>query len=379
MSNYLRRLDCGIGFLAFILQRVSWHTNLRFHEKHGAVKRILCIKLWGMGNLVVIFPLLEELKKIFPLAKVIFLTFDLNRELLENNVSVDKVVYFSYTKNVVLIVKQAVGLIAKFRNEDIDVVINFETFNNAAAIFTRLIKAPISAGLANRYEREFYTHPVTRSHSEHISQTFTRLLMPFGFRGEYRYFNFKSIPWNKDAVEELLKRRGITKYVCIHPGTSDNFKGKRYRKDYFGALAQLLIHDHGIHVVFTGSVAEKGLVSGIVSTIPDSDKVLNLAGQLPAGQFVELLRGSRVFIGNDSGPVHIAACLGINIAAFYGPTSPARYGPLNKNSLVFYMHSPCSPCIGQGYLNKKCRNNFKCLDFSPQKVVCRISERFFNG
>jgi ADP-heptose:LPS heptosyltransferase len=343
------------------------------------IKKILCIKLWGLGNLAIIFPLLRNIKNKFPSAQVIFLTFDLNKGFLEYSDSVDNIIYFTFTKNLFIIAKQILSLVRKFKKDKIDMVINFETFNNTSALFSYLIKAPIRLGLHNRFEGVFYTHPFLNLQSEHISQTFSNLLLPLHGGKPYHYFNFCGSGKNKNMIEAVLGKYKIERYVCIHPGTSDNFKWKRYRKEYFSKIAVLLLKNHDVDIVFTGTRSEAGLIRGIIDIMPHSERVFNLTGKLEIGAFIELLRRSYLFISNDSGPVHIAASIGINIAAFYGPTSPARYGPLNKNSLVFYQRSACSPCVGTDYINKKCDNNFKCLDFAPQEVFHQISERFFHG
>ena len=377
MLNQIRRLDCLAGRITFNLLRIFGFKEVPLPGSPVKVKKILCVKLWGLGNLALICPLIGDIKKIFPEARIIFLTFDLNRGFLENSGLIERVVYFKYTKNIFLILKQFIVFVIRFRKEKIDLAVNFETFNNASAIFAYLTRAPLRFGFRNRYEGIFYTNPVCNKQSEHISQSFLSLVLPLDNKVTYNYFNFTGS--GRDKIAGFMSNFRMERYVCIHPGTSENFKGKRYRKDYFSELTGLLLKNHGLPVVFTGTEKETGLVKEIVDKLADTDKVLNLAGKLAIAEFIELLKGSFLFISNDSGPVHIAASLGINTVVFYGPTSPARYGPLNRNSLVFYKNHQCSPCVGTDYINKKCRNNFSCLNFSPQEVFPLISERFFHG
>jgi len=204
------------------------------------------------------------------------------------------------------------------------------------------------------------------------------LVKPLCDPGQYTYFDFPSQEKERNYVSGILNGLGIKDFVCIHAGTSDNFKGKRYRKEYFAELASLLIRHHGVQIVFTGTGKERELAAEISGMMGTANNAFNLAGKLSIWEFIELLRRSRVFISSDSGPVHIAASLGMNTAVFYGPTSPARYGPLNRNSLSFYKKNVCSPCVAIGYINRRCKNNFKCLDFPPQEALSRISERFFH-
>jgi len=378
MLNFIRTLDCLIGRFVYLFLRIRRAVQEPPSPESLTIRKILCIKLWGLGNLVVVSPLLSAIKKRFSEAELIFLTFDLNRGFLERNAAVGRVVYFKYTKNFFFILCRFIACTIRFRRERIDIVVNFETFNNASALFSCLTKAPLRLGISNGYEAPLYTHPFRSDQSEHISQTFMHLLTPLCGPGRYSYFDFPRLEKEKEAVTGLLARYGINRFVCIHPGTSDNFKGKRYRKEYLSELAGLIIRRHGAQVVFTGTGEERELAGEIMEMMAQADNVFNVAGELSIWEFIELLRRSHVFISSDSGPVHIAASLGINTAVFYGPTSPARYGPFNKNSLVFYNGIACSPCVATGYVNRDCRNRFRCLDFDPKEIFRQISERYFH-
>ena len=342
------------------------------------IKTILCIKLWGLGNLAIIYPLLYKIKEKFPDSKLLFITFDINKGFLENNHAIDRVLYFKFTENIFQIIKQFFSLLIKLRREKIDLLINFETFNNVSALFAYLTKASLRIGLNNKYEKVFYNYPIYNEKSKHISQIFLSLLKPLHINTSYNYFNFKETTKAKNKIEYILKNSGVENFICIHPGTSDNFKHKRYKKENFSELANLLIDKYDFPVLFTGAPKEKDLIVDIIKRVSNKGKVFNLSNNLTIWEFIELLKKSALFISNDTGPVHIAASLGINMAVFYGPTSPRRFGPLNENSLIFYKNIKCSPCVEVHYIYKRCKNNFKCLDFPPKEILYKISEIFFN-
>lgn len=377
MFNYLRRLDCFIARVIFIFLYIFQIKLPEKNKKPERIKKILCIKLWGLGNLAIIYPLLYMLKEKFTEVELIFLTFNLNKGFLENNLAVDRIIYFEFTKNIFCILRQFITLIITLKKEQIDLSLNFETFNNTSALFLYLIKSPIRIGLNNRYERIFNTHPIYNEKIEHISEVFSNLLRPLDINSRYNYFGLKGSEGDVNKIKNILNHFGIDDFVCIHLGTSENFKGKRYHKGYFGELASLIINKYNYSIIFTGTEKEKDLIKDIIKMYFVKNKVFDLSGNLTIWEFTELLRKSFLFIANDSGPVHIAASLGINIVVFYGPSAPQRYRPLNENSLIFYKNIKCSPCIGVDYINRKCKNKYKCLDFSPHEVFSRISEKFF--
>lgn len=373
--SLLRSTDILIGKfcnLAFSLKKPKI-TPKDYYAK------ILLIKLWGLGNLTVIWPLINRIKEKYPDSSIFFLTFGINRDFLERNKNIDRVIYFDFTENIVRIIARFFYLLAILRKEKLDLVVNFETFNNASALFSYLTGAPARIGLNNKYEKVMYTRWIQQDGSLHISGLFQNLLKPIGINSAYSYFCFEEAAQEKKTIDYILGKNGVENFICIHPGTSENFLHKRWGHKNFVELSNRLIEKYNLPLVFTGTQKEEGLVKGIIAQVSNKNKTVNLTSRLDIWEFIELLRRAALLISNDTGPVHIAAALGINLVSFYGLTSPARYGPLNKNSIVFYHNLNCSPCISADYRNPRCKNKFMCLDFSPREVFYKISGNFFNG
>ncbi|MFH1791622.1 MAG: glycosyltransferase family 9 protein [Candidatus Omnitrophota bacterium] len=335
------------------------------------------IKLWGLGNLVLIWPLVDRIKEKYPHARILFLTFETNRGLLEKHKAVNEVIYYGFTDNVGAIIRQNINLIKRARKEKIDMVINFETFNNTSAVFAYLSQARVRVGLNNRNEKYFYTAWVNNDLSVHISRIFMKLLEPLGITGEYRYPCFKTEVNASEASGGGAVTAG-KRFICVHPGTSENFRYKRWPAERFAALMRMLDTACPLPLVCTGGQGEAGYVDNVIKMAGLNKKAVNLAGRLDIWETAGLIKESSVFISADTGPLHIAAALGKNMAVMYGPTSPERYGPLNDNALIFYKHCDCSPCVGTGFINKKCPRGNICMGFSPEQVFREISERFLS-
>jgi len=377
MYNALRRIDYFFGKACYYLR---WLLFLKCSKRIAEVeiKKILCIKLWGLGNLAIIYPLILKIKEKFPKAKLIFVTFDLNNGFLENNKAVDSILYFPFSRNIFKLINEALLLIKKLRKENIDLVINFEFFNNAAACFSCLIGAPLRIGRDTRDEGIFYTHPISQDNLEHISERFCSLLKPLGTNTDYAYACIEGTSEDKKKIEYLLDLFSVEKFICIHPGASDNFRGKVYHKDCFAELAKMFVSIKGFTVIFIGQDKKWRVVNNADMVVSAKRKIIDLTNQLTIGELVELLRKSKLLVSNDTGPVHIAASLGINTAVLYGPTSPRNYKPLNSNSLVFYKNLFCSPCVGIRHVNRRCNNNFICMDFSLLEIYEGVVRKFLN-
>lgn len=376
MFNILRRIDCIIGKIIFGLFRLFGIQSPANKPIPQQVKKILCIKLWGLGNLILIYPLLQRIKEIFPQAEISCLTFDSNRGFLEQNPAVDRVCYFPLTKNPFRIAWQFLKLLRKFHRERPQLLINFETFNHASGLLAYLTAADIRIGLYRKYEQVFYHYPVFHETTTHITELFLNLLRPLGCQEPYRYFNFPKCLPRENKVESLLKQVGVNRFICIHPATSDNIRGKRYDPGKFSILAALFRREFNLPIIFTGSAREGGIIQQILRKVAGNGGMFDFSGKLTIWELVELLRKADLFVCGDTGPMHIAASLNINLATFYGPSSPAKYQPRNANSLLFYRQLPCSPCVGADYINHPCPNKFSCLDFSPEEIMAKIAAKF---
>jgi len=372
---FLRKLDLYLGKFCnrVFPQSVFKNAHIKF-----IYKKIFLIKLWGLGNLAIIWPLIYKIKERYPNSSISFLTFDLNKGFLESNEAIDKIIYFKFTRNIFKMIIQAFSILVFLRKEKIDVAINFETFNFSSALFAYLTKASLRIGLNNNYEKTFYNYWIDSNPALHTTQKFLSLLKYIDISSPYSYFNFKELRGEGNGAGNILKNIGVDRFICIHPGTSINCEqGRRWKASSFSKLSNMLIEYYNMPLIFTGSKKEKSLNTVIIKGIVKRNRVFDLSGSLGIWEFIELLERGSMLISNDTGPVHLAASLGVNTATFYGQSSPERCRSLRQNSLIFYKNLKCSPCDIAGRINTKCSNNFKCLDFSPQEVFLKITEKFF--
>jgi ADP-heptose:LPS heptosyltransferase len=85
-------------------------------------------------------------------------------------------------------------------------------------------------------------------------------------------------------------------------------------------------------------------------------------------ELVALTKKAEFLISNDTGPMHIAAALGIPVCAIFGPANPIRTGPYGDIHSVVSLNLPCSPCYA-----KKRDCDWKCLqELEPDKVLSAL-------
>lgn len=128
--------------------------------------------------------------------------------------------------------------------------------------------------------------------------------------------------------------------AVIAPGSKSSTK--EWMPDRFAALADRLIQNDALEVVWIGDERERERIDTIRAQMTQSSA--NLAGRLAWPDTVEMIRGSAIVITNDSAPLHAADHIGKKTVAIFGPTDPAKYGPQRSPSGILFKGIACSPC-----------------------------------
>lgn len=143
--------------------------------------------------------------------------------------------------------------------------------------------------------------------------------------------------------EALVRGAGVGEgrdYVVVSPGS--NRLLRRWPASRFGRLSGLIRERLGAVPVVTGSALDAELAEEVVAASGGS--ALSLAGRLSVRDLAAVAAGAKAFVGNDSGPIHIAASQGTPVVGLFGPTTPTHYAPRGAPSRIVWHRFPCSPC-----------------------------------
>jgi heptosyltransferase-2 len=110
----------------------------------------------------------------------------------------------------------------------------------------------------------------------------------------------------------------------------------------------------GCAVLLLGGPAEGDAIAAMAAGLPGP--ILNLAGRLSLRQTIVILARCRLFIGNDSGLMHIAAALAVPLVAVFGPTEPGKTAPLGRAYRLLYRGADCAPCR-----RRECPTDHRCM------------------
>jgi len=158
---------------------------------------------------------------------------------------------------------------------------------------------------------------------------------------------------DKQFEDRLRPYRG---FALLNPGAG--WGAKQWPAERYGFVARRLAED-GVKSLINFGPGEESLMQAVESSSEGTAE--GIASSLT--ELIALTRRARIFIGGDTGPMHLAAALGVPVVAIFGPTNPARNGPFGTRSIV--LRSPASPTTH----SRHAQPDSGMLEISSEEVV----------
>jgi ADP-heptose:LPS heptosyltransferase len=396
IDQYLGATLCLALYLVEQLRRGRQKSSV------GEPRKILFIKLWGMGSILNAVPAFAAAKFTHHASRtteVYLLTFKRNSQICELLNVVDGTLFLDNPRPSVAFLLNLLQLIQRLRTERFDVVVDLEFFVRFTAILTYLSDAPCRVGFDSLklWRSSLYTHVAPFRKDAHISECFLDLVRCIEKEilrcaqndAKAICHSERSEESQVPALKPLVAGTSNfpisqfpdfpTPLVCLNPNASEVSPLSRWMPENFARLADELIECYGVTVGLTGAPNEVEFVESVRRRARHADEIVTFAGKTTIPQFIALLRQCRVFITNDSGPMHLAAAVGVPTIALFGPDTPTRFGPRDPMHTIFYKPPWCSPCYNF-YENKsaRCRNAVYqcCLKSITVEEVVGVAERY---
>lgn len=327
-------------------------------------KKILIMKFSGFGNIVLALPTIRAIKKKYPCAEIVFLTHTINKSIIEEDPSINRIITFDI-ENTFSTFFNILSLFSKIKKENFDLIIDLEQFSRFSSLISFFSKSKIKVGFKTEGQgrEKLYDLGVNYNNFQHTSKTFADMGKSIGANINEKNTKIHLTKKDKQKIDSLLIQNKLNKkdiLVGIHPGCGLNNPKRKWQKEKFAQLADFLIEKYDYKIFFTGGNREKRLIKEIQSFM--KNKSLDFSNSTNLRELSELISKCKFFVSNDTGPLHIASAMNIPVISFFGPNIPLLYGPLGKNNLTFYKKLPCSPCTTNfNEKTTKCKH-FKCIN-----------------
>lgn len=177
----------------------------------------------------------------------------------------------------------------------------------------------------------------------HMTAYYLALLSAWRLTGEAGAVSLAVTPAERDKARLRLSEWGVPsgdRVVAVNPGAAYG-SAKRWPAERFAELGERLVRD-GVFVVVLGAAGERALGDAIVARL--GRRAVNAAGSTTIREAMAVLTWCRRLVTNDSGPMHVAAALGVPVTAIFGPTDPRATRPIGEQVSLVQHAVECAPC-----------------------------------
>jgi len=337
-------------------------------------RRILIIRLSGIGDVVHTLPLLGALRKRFPHAYIAWLVQKKAEEVLLGHPYLDEVITFDRDKWI----SRVWPLMKKLRKRRFDLVLDPHG-QFRSGLFAYITGAKVRLGFHPKNGREFNSlfinlkAPPVPEHW-HAVERYLALASLLGAETETKEFMIQIGEWEKEYVERFLREEGVEKgglLIALNPGSS--WKSKIWPSKNYAQLADILIKNFKAKVVLLWGPGEENLVKSISDLMEEKPLIAPRTG---LKKLTSLISQCTLFIGSDSAPLHIASSLSIPAIGLYGPTDPQRNGPYGSGNVAIKKDLSRLSCPRKGC--RRCRRQ-DCMELITLKEVVEQVENKIKG
>jgi len=319
--------------------------------------KILILRLSAVGDVIRTLPAVKALKEHTPYSSITWIVEEPSQAFLESQPEIDEVILFPrkrWTKGIKSLrgiggtIKEIWALIIDLRRRRFDVVLDFHGILKSG-LLSFLSGSPKRVGYDRRSTKEgncLFSNVKVKLPKERISRFQRNLTLLKGVGLEVRelQYNLHISTEDREYVESFFNTLSVSlkrPLIAIHPGTSPKALFKRWMPDQYAQLADRLVRELNAGVLFTWGTEELEWVEGIQKEMNEPSLLGPKTESLT--QLGEVYRHCDLYIGGDTGPMHIASLMGIPVVVIYGPTDPIENEPFG-NHIKVRKEVGCSPC-----------------------------------
>src|SRR4030067_3024681 len=321
----------------------------------GSLK-ILILRLSAVGDVIRTLPAAKALKEQTP-SSITWIVEEPSQAFLESQPEIDEVILFPrrrWTKGIKSFreigrtLGEMWGFVVCLRRQRFDVVFDFHGVLKSG-LLSFLSGSPKRIGYDRRSTKEgnfLFSNVKVRLPKKRISRFQRNLTLLQGIGLEVKEFNYSLHipPEHQQYVGSFFKSVSAPlqrPLIAIHPGTSPKAIFKRWMPDQYAQLADRLVRELNTSILFTWGVEELEWVKRIQKKMKEPSLLGPKTESLT--QLGEVYRHCDLYVGGDTGPMHIASLMGIPAVVLYGPTAPIENDPFGKHNKV-RKEVGCNPC-----------------------------------
>jgi len=336
-------------------------------------KKILIIMMGGIGNMIFLTPALKAIRKAFPTSEMVFLLGPYGAEkVIEKSFLFDKKIIAE--AEIFKGISGKIKLIRQLRREHFDMSIT-STGSNPLKSGLLCLLAGIKHRLGENIKGKgfFYNLKIPFNKNNHEVKSNIHIVQKLGIEVTDKSLFIYISQEDKDYADNFFDLNNLEEdlVVGMHPGSGIHQADfKRWPKERFARLADLIISNSRTSVILFGGTEEISLANNIQSLM--SSHPLILTGKTTLAQTAALIKKCQLFISNDSGLLHVACAVKTPTISIFGPTDYRKTGPYSDSSTLIRKDLSCSPC----YVGKPIHcSHLECLHLITANDVFEIAKQ----
>ncbi len=343
-------------------------------KKVNPPKKIIIRSTNWLGDAVMTIPAIRAVRETYQDAHISLMATPLVCELLKTLPCIDSFIPYNKRKEHFGI-KGLLRAVKTIRSGNYDLAILLQNAVEAA-ILMLLGGVPQRMGYNTDGRGLLLTHKVVLRPEDlviHHKDYYLRMLSNFGIKtsspGDI------TLPLPEEAKKGIVGLvpdeyiNGKELVIGINPGAHFG-SAKRWDEKKFAKVADAVIDEFNAKIIITGGPKEVNIASRVEKHM--KNRALNLAGKTTLTQLLPVISLCKVFITNDSGPMHIAAALDKKVVAIFGSTDHMTTSPVCKESILVRKATDCSPC-----LKRQCpEKHHNCMRLLPAADVIDAAKKF---
>jgi heptosyltransferase-3 len=343
-----------------------------------SIRSILVIQTKFLGDIILTSVLLNALRRQYPQAAITVLCSAGLENFIVNQGLADKAVPLRL-KRMRGTTRDRVGeltnAVRTLRRERFDMSIDVAD-SKTSRIVVRLVNASVRVGYDPpekplRYWERLPVDIGVAPHGPGGDHYLHRYLSPLDALGITVTDPVPRLMARKEAMASAIELLGANKiragaFVAVHAGAS--FAGRCWQPERFAETIDAVYLKTGLRSVIVGGPDETGIAEQIMAAA--TSPVASLVGKVSLETLVAILTCATAFLGNESGPMHMAGAVGTPVVGLFGLTPPAVWGPLGGNAIAIQPPMPCF-CINPGMCRPGISGRVYCVQRLDVDVVVR--------
>ncbi len=331
-----------------------------------------------LGDVLLTTPLLAAVRQQYPAAEITYAVGPWSRPMVATSAHLDRIITIPerWTPGSWLSVARLL------HNQKFDLAL---VPDRSPVLGTLVARAaiPVRVGLDSAGRGFGYTHPVPiPAGIIHEADLYSLLAARLGIDSIPRRLFFTTTPAAEQQAHKLLTELQLPgPLIVLHPGGGANpgmvLARKRWLPERWAAVADWLQRTQGATVLLIGGPSDREAVAAVRAAMRSSAPVLVQPWDLTV--LAALLRHARLFLGHDTGMMHLACAMETPTLAIFGPSDPQMYGPYAPHGHYLWQPTSSSPCFVNGTADQHCPCNHACMDSVTTSLATHQIEKLLQN